>query len=1072
MVVFVTLFLGLVAGIQPVELSVSGDVAALELILDGQIVGSLHGEPWVLPVDLGEDLAPHHLVAVGRNAAGEEVSRVEQWINLPRPRTEVRLVPAEPVEGRSPSVALHWGSVDAVTPDRLEVRFDGELLDATDPTRIDLPAYDPAGIHLLQAEVVVGDEVTRTEMVVGGEGSAVTSDLTAVPVTLTGGRLPEAEELEGLLTRGGEPLRVVAVEQSPAEILMVQDLGYRHQGQLKRLQQDALRPRASARLRPTGLKSGDRFRLLIPIPAVVSEETRSVQFPMSPDLWAAQKEVYSTGAASGSRSIPDAIPRGLLAAIPALPAQKADTTDQRLADAVATAALAATAERRPRMVILLLGEDAADGSRFSSAAVRDYLRRLQVPLRVWSPRAEKVDSGWGEVQDVSTYVELFRAFREVRSFLEEQAVVWAEGRHLPQEIRVEEREGSPIRPLHEGLAAVEDDGLGEGLEAPAEPAVQVAEGESPLASPSPAGEELSGTTAAAASGRVFGEWLEVREVTVEVIVTDRRGRIVRDLTEEDFRLLEDGQEVAIERFRPPPPAPPEAGPAGEAEAAEVPEAVPTPAAMVVFLDLFNLHRSTVPRVLRELQAGLEEGTPGLEAMLVTYDGRLEITQGFTSDLSLIRKGLEAAAERPPVLRSRLSAEGRLLNEMSAVRNDFESAERLSGRDREMAIAAAQARRSAAFAQLRPAGEERVIEIKSVLNLLGQLVASLGGLEGKKMILYAGDRLSIQPGSFLYQEAASLAQIHPDGGGGGDLALSRIEGEGQGLDASQAFRRLQEQANANGVTLYAVTPMNAPDPYGAERAGLGEPGAALRADTSRDEGVRAGACALAGPTGGVCRVGATEIEPGIQAVFDDIRGAYVLSYTPARDPDGKVHEIGVRIEGDAGKGLRLRHRESYLDKPRGDRLQDRVLSALLFDAEENPLGVEITLADPRPVPEQELVLVPVELRMAVSGLALLPNEAGDARRATCKLYVATLAADGRTTAVQEFPVTFQVSEEQIQGVPGLRYTHRVPIALAPGTKAIAIGFWDEVGRTGSFLRRQVSLRPQAEAPADTAAPAAR
>ncbi len=56
MLTFRTLFLGLVYDIHPVELSVTSEVAATEVSLNGEQIGKLTGEPWTLDCDFGEAL--------------------------------------------------------------------------------------------------------------------------------------------------------------------------------------------------------------------------------------------------------------------------------------------------------------------------------------------------------------------------------------------------------------------------------------------------------------------------------------------------------------------------------------------------------------------------------------------------------------------------------------------------------------------------------------------------------------------------------------------------------------------------------------------------------------------------------------------------------------------------------------------------------------------------------------------------------------------------------------------------------------------------------------------------------
>ena len=99
MVRILSVFLGLITGLQPVAVRVGGDVVAVEIRLDGESVGVLRGEPWEMVCDFGAEIAPHELVAVGRDGAGREIARQQQWINMPKARSEVVLALEENPDG-------------------------------------------------------------------------------------------------------------------------------------------------------------------------------------------------------------------------------------------------------------------------------------------------------------------------------------------------------------------------------------------------------------------------------------------------------------------------------------------------------------------------------------------------------------------------------------------------------------------------------------------------------------------------------------------------------------------------------------------------------------------------------------------------------------------------------------------------------------------------------------------------------------------------------------------------------------------------------------------------------------
>ena len=63
MIEFLTLMIGLVAGSRTVELAAEPPVVAVELLLDGEVVGRRDRPPWRFVLDLGPELSPHELLA-------------------------------------------------------------------------------------------------------------------------------------------------------------------------------------------------------------------------------------------------------------------------------------------------------------------------------------------------------------------------------------------------------------------------------------------------------------------------------------------------------------------------------------------------------------------------------------------------------------------------------------------------------------------------------------------------------------------------------------------------------------------------------------------------------------------------------------------------------------------------------------------------------------------------------------------------------------------------------------------------------------------------------------------------
>ncbi len=81
MIEIVTLFLGLYSGSQMVSLRVENPVVSVELRLDGETVAEKSQPPWSVPIDLGTELAPRRLEAVGFDRSGAEIGRSQRWIH-------------------------------------------------------------------------------------------------------------------------------------------------------------------------------------------------------------------------------------------------------------------------------------------------------------------------------------------------------------------------------------------------------------------------------------------------------------------------------------------------------------------------------------------------------------------------------------------------------------------------------------------------------------------------------------------------------------------------------------------------------------------------------------------------------------------------------------------------------------------------------------------------------------------------------------------------------------------------------------------------------------------------------
>lgn len=425
MIEFLTLMLGLVAGVQTVELAAEPPVVAVELLLDGEPAGRCDRPPWRFVLDLGAELSPHELLAVGLDADGGEVARARQWLNLPRGRAEARVVLDHDEQGRPTAAGLAWASLESREPEATEVWFDGLPLVLDDPRRFDLPEYDWNSVHVLTAELrFAGGERVHAEASFGGVyGDRVATELTAVPVVVDPGRrgTPPSGFDAAFVGAGGEVLETVSTEAGGADVVVVRDEASQAavRALVAEVERRMLRNHHERSKDLLPLRRDDRIQLVWPR---VDVPPASAGAAADPGLFAA-----SPGHAASEGGW-----HWLLSRIerPPLP--------QRIADAVAVAGVASTAANRPRAVVLIVDPGTPDRSTFSPARVRRYLARLHVPLVVWTAAedGERIAAEWGEAESVATWRDLQAAVRRLRERLDRQSIVWLDGSHLPQSIRL------------------------------------------------------------------------------------------------------------------------------------------------------------------------------------------------------------------------------------------------------------------------------------------------------------------------------------------------------------------------------------------------------------------------------------------------------------------------------------------------------------------------------------------------------------------------------------------------------------------------------------------------------------
>lgn len=521
----------------------------------------------------------------------------------------------------------------------------------------------------------------------------------------------------------------------------------------------------------------------------------------------------------------------------------------------------------------------------------------------------------------------------------------------------------------------------------------------------------------------FGESIEVSVVNVEVFVTDKKGQPISGLTKEDFEVLEDGKPVAVTNFYAESRSQggvPALAASASAVAVERPE--DRRLRLVIFVDDVNMEPEGRNRVLPSLAKFLRsELVPGDEVMLVRYDQKLDIRRAFTSDLGLVEKDIAA---------------------LQGLSSDIRKREQSRDQAEEDIASASVGNGTGLVTQSRIGAwaDQESAYVRGALDGLESVVSWLGGIPGRKAILYVSDGLALNPGADLLNQVSQET---------GFKAGHRASGfADQQYDLTKRFWDMSSRASRNRVTLYPI------EAYGA-RLGSGTIYSQALV-MSRQNGLRM----LAENTGGRPMLNASNPLAALRLLGDDLTTYYSLGYQPQRPGDDVQHQIEVRVKT---KGAQVRHREWYRDKPVGEVVAERTLAVMRFGPEDNPLAAAIEIGAGK---EQAnaVVMVPVKVRVPIGNLYLQPAQPDQPeprkRTGRLRLYVVASGA-GTTTAVRQTKlVMLEVPEAQV-GAKG-EYVHEIAIPMKKGAWAVGVSVRDELAATVSYLRKEFVIEEAAKA----------
>lgn len=411
-------------------------------------------------------------------------------------------------------------------------------------------------------------------------------------------------------------------------------------------------------------------------------------------------------------------------------------------------------------------------------------------------------------------------------------------------------------------------------------------------------------TPANPDGRPAAIRTNTQEVLLDVVVRDKKGHLVKDLSSKDFEVTDDGEPQKIRSFR--------LMTASEADAAAA--ASPRPAdsgkssgtldplrqiriVTLVFDRLGPDARNNARLAVNDLLKS--ESGPNLFFAVFSIDQRLSILQQYTTDKERIRKA---------VLKVTSSASSLYKSESDQIEGELQT---VAAQQASASVAAPSGGPpnsgslvSAALAQLTlntlqfSQTLDRTLQGRSTLFALKSLISQEYRLPGRKTLLFFSEGLNIPP---EYKEEfeglisnANRANVSVYGIDARGLVTSSQNSLGGSLltEASSGSRS-QQQTRSGPVTRDQVTSIDRSDE-------------AIRSNSQNS------LAEISDKTGGFMIANTNDLRSNIKRVTEDMDTHYELAYSPdIRNFDGHFRKIAVHL---SRPELRVQSRGGYYALP--------------------------------------------------------------------------------------------------------------------------------------------------------------
>lgn len=530
----------------------------------------------------------------------------------------------------------------------------------------------------------------------------------------------------------------------------------------------------------------------------------------------------------------------------------------------------------------------------------------------------------------------------------------------------------------------------------------------------------------------MGETMEISIVNVDVFVTDKAGNRVRGLKKEDFEIVENGRKQPISNF-----AEYTSGATGEFTAttpgdtpteSTVSAAPPQKRTFMVFLERMKLPEHQARPFINSIKDFLHKSVrPGDAVAVLIWGERENMQLDFTGNMQSVDKTLDAIAK--DMTGARFDLGQQLREDVRAVRQFEQEVAAMAG-GASATLDDATAGNVAGNIQAQIA----LNEIRRKVRAVNAAILGMAGIEGKKVLMLATNRLGEYAGAeFFY--AAGADTLTPE-------AKQRFSTE-------SLLKSMIDNANASGVTIY---PLYAP----GLSSTMNDASNNLTLDPRLDHLTLLNETfaleQIAKKTGGLTATNVSDIVKLLPRVQEDVSDYYSLAYRIDGTKKDRARDILVKTKNPQ---LQVRTRRQYVEKSDETRMKDRVLATLFRPVEQPPIAITATLGQPKKSGRTETV--PLAVRVPIKALTFIPQGNGKMAGAF-SVYVVTGAGGVEETSEITFKTQpFDFPEAQVQQAMAGHFTYNLDIVVNKAADRIAVGVQDELSKQYGLLRLDLKAR---------------